>query len=611
MSGVTRTCGKEAKGGGLSLPVLAPKPRRSKAGPRRAAVLTLLYVVMIGHFLLWLRYGMTLSPIEPSESMSTLNRGEVNAGFVFFTLAILATLVFGRFVCGWGCHIVALQDLCGWAMKKARIRPKPMRTRLLVLAPLALALYMFVWPTFHREVLTPILSAAIGGVPAWLGDSGPRPEFRNAFMVQDFWATFPPWYIAVPFLAVCGFACVYFLGNKGFCTYGCPYGGFFGVADRFAPGRIIVNEDCEQCGHCTAACTSNVRVHEEVRDFGMVVDPGCMKCLDCVSVCPNHALRFGFTAPAAGSARVKRARHGRRTNYDLTLRAEIVLGILGVALFAGFRGMFDLVPMLMAMGLAGIGVFLAWKLGSMLVTQNVRLQNLQLRRRGRVTALGAVFVPVAALFLAAGVWGAVVQYHLRRALVLDSTVAVPATAYLAAGYTAGPGTASAAAAAIGHLERADAVAEGGYGWSLSPDLLLRLASLRAITGDFSGASRAMQRAIVARRPSDELRAYATQLFVRAGAALVEGNRLPEAVAAYRGASDLNPASGPLRAQYGLALLAAGGTAAGLAAIDDAIRLEPANPQWPLAKAGILDSLGRHEEAADVRRQAGGLGAGQK
>ena len=64
--------------------------------------------------------GQTVSPIEPSEAMYTLQNGAVNAGFIFFTLAILATLIFGRFVCGWGCHIVALQDFCAWLLKKIR-----------------------------------------------------------------------------------------------------------------------------------------------------------------------------------------------------------------------------------------------------------------------------------------------------------------------------------------------------------------------------------------------------------------------------------------------------------------------------------------------------------
>ena len=35
----------------------------------------------------------------------------------------------------------------------------------------------------------------------------------------------------IPFLFIVGFMTVYFLGSKGFCTYGCPYGGVFGIAD--------------------------------------------------------------------------------------------------------------------------------------------------------------------------------------------------------------------------------------------------------------------------------------------------------------------------------------------------------------------------------------------
>lgn len=53
-------------------------------------------------------------------------------------------------------------------------------------------------------------------------------------MVTDFWQTFPGVVMAVPFLLVCGCVAVWFLGQKGFCTYACPYGGFFAL-DRYAP----------------------------------------------------------------------------------------------------------------------------------------------------------------------------------------------------------------------------------------------------------------------------------------------------------------------------------------------------------------------------------------
>ena len=62
--------------------------------------------------------GKTVSPIEPSETMYTLQQGFDQRGFIFFTLAILATLIFGRFVCGWGCHILALQDFLRMAAEE-------------------------------------------------------------------------------------------------------------------------------------------------------------------------------------------------------------------------------------------------------------------------------------------------------------------------------------------------------------------------------------------------------------------------------------------------------------------------------------------------------------
>src|SRR5206468_11217239 len=105
--------------------------RKSKTSRWRAAALIALNLFMIANIIQWQIMGKTVSPIEPSETMYTLQKGFVNAGFIFFGLAILATLVFGRFVCGWGCHILALQDLCGWLLKKMRLNPKPFRSRLL------------------------------------------------------------------------------------------------------------------------------------------------------------------------------------------------------------------------------------------------------------------------------------------------------------------------------------------------------------------------------------------------------------------------------------------------------------------------------------------------
>src|SRR5580765_2498076 len=155
------TSEKVEKNRSRRLPILNNAPERkdgmreSRTARWRAVALITLTLLMIAHVIQWWIMGKTVSPIEPSETMYTLQNGAINAGFIFFTLAILGTLVFGRFVCGWGCHIVALQDLCAWMLKKFGLTPRPFRSRLLVFVPLVAALYMFVWPTFSRYLAGP------------------------------------------------------------------------------------------------------------------------------------------------------------------------------------------------------------------------------------------------------------------------------------------------------------------------------------------------------------------------------------------------------------------------------------------------------------------------
>jgi len=356
--------------------------RKSKTGRWRAAALITLNLFMIAHIIQWRVMGRTVSPIEPSETMHTLQKGFVNAGFIFFTLAILATLILGRFVCGWGCHILALQDLCGWLLKKIGLHPKPFRSRLLVYVPLIGALYMFVWPTAYRMFHNPENAPLI-------------PEFTNHLVTTNFWQTFPSVAVAIPFLFICGFVTVYFLGQKGFCTYACPYGGFFGLADKFSPGKIRVTPACNQCGHCTATCTSNVLVHAEVKQYGMVVDPGCMKCMDCVSVCPNDALYFGFGKPTI----LVPKSNAIRKSYSLTWPEEIVGALVFLGSFLAVRGVYALVPFLMALGSATVTTFLTLKLWRLLRAKELSFYRFNLKSSGKIRKAGWAFAAFACAWI--------------------------------------------------------------------------------------------------------------------------------------------------------------------------------------------------------------------
>jgi tetratricopeptide (TPR) repeat protein/NAD-dependent dihydropyrimidine dehydrogenase PreA subunit len=436
----------------------APRPaiRRSRAGRWRAWVLIAIYVAVALHVAHWWRTGSTLSPLEPSESIAFSKRGIVNAGTIFFALTILSTLVFGRWFCGWACHVVALQDLCRWMLIKVGLRPRPVQLGVLGAVPWLVFAYMF---------LAPLLQRVLHG-----DDLSPR---ALAVTTTTFWATFPGWVMAIATFAVCGFAIVWFLGAKGFCTYGCPYGAIFGVVDQLAPVRIRVTDACEGCGHCTAVCSSNVRVHQEVRDWGMVVDAGCMKCLDCVSVCPKDALYVGAGTPAL-FAKPRRElaqpkvgaleRYGRiavlagfvfatlwvlldfnadhdgrlmlalgslslvvaflfrgkaRRAVEYSLAEELVLAAVFLGALYAYRGFQpfgsrDGFPLLCALGMSAITAYLVVQLLRTAARANVTLQRLELRRNGRLTGAGALFIAAMVGVLAFGARGAAAQ-HARRA----------------------------------------------------------------------------------------------------------------------------------------------------------------------------------------------------
>jgi polyferredoxin/Flp pilus assembly protein TadD len=368
--------------------------RKSKTGRWRGAVLALVNLLMVAHLVQWWIMGRTVSPIEPSETMHTLQRGAINAGFIFFSLAILATLIFGRFVCGWGCHILALQDFCGWMLKKIGITPKPFRSRLLIYVPIIAALYMFVWPTAYRFFSS--------------SEPGPLiPKFTNHLVTNNFWETFPSVAVAIPFLFICGFLTVYFLGQKGFCTYACPYGGFFGLADKLAPWKIRVTDACNQCGHCTATCTSNVLVHAEVKAYKMVVDPGCMKCMDCISVCPNDALYFGFGKPTVA---VPKADAIPR-NYSLTWPEEVLGTVAFLGSFLSVRSVYGLVPFLMALGCAAVTTFLVLKTRRLLKASDVYFHRFNLKSAGKIQKTGWGFLVVSIVWIALSAHSGWVRFH--------------------------------------------------------------------------------------------------------------------------------------------------------------------------------------------------------
>jgi len=447
----------------------------------RVVVLIGVHVLIALHVAHYLLARRTISPVEPSETMYALELGLLNAGCAFFVLAILSTLVLGRFFCGWGCHVVALQDLCGAMMRRIGIRPRPLRSRLLLLAPVALAAYMFAWPTFKREVL---------------GQGPPFPGWQLHLTTTDFWRTFPGPGFAVLTLVTCGFVAVYLLGSKGFCTYGCPYGAFFSFADRLAPVRIVA-EGCQQSGQCTPACTSNVLVHLEVKRHAMVVDSGCMKCMDCVAACPNEALSVGLAKPSILVGKPASASQGW-----LPWSEEILVASVALVATLAFRGLYDGPPLLMAVALGGISAFVALELLHLARRDTVRLQSFTLRAGGEISRAGRAFMVVGTLWMLFVAHSSFVQWHRVRGVRALGRTEIGREAVLSGRFDESATTAShrrALDAASHHLELARRI-----GLVHVAEIDLGLAWCHLLRGREEPAE-ALIREVLARKPKDPAR----------------------------------------------------------------------------------------------------------
>jgi 4Fe-4S dicluster protein/4Fe-4S binding protein/tetratricopeptide repeat protein len=376
----------------------------------RIATLVFVHVCIAVHIIHWKLAGTTLSSIQLSDAGRFAAEGVATASVFFFGLLLLVTLLFGRFFCSWGCHMLALQEICRLLLGRIGIRPKLIRSRVLMFVPLYAAFVIYFQPVLER---------------VWFKQPFPTPAL--ALESDQLWAGLPGPVDAVVIL-VGGLLMVYLLGSLSFCKYVCPYGALFRLADTAALGRIRLAGDCDGCGLCTAACTTGVRVHEEVQRFAMVANSGCMRCFECVSACPRRVLAYRLGRPALTA--VNRA---GLTRYAFSLGEELlVLGLLVISFFA-LHGLYDAVPLLISLIASVVVAYLGVVMMRVLLQPHVVLRGIALKRSRRLSRAGTAFVAGTAVLLLLLVQSVLIQYHQHRAAAALDALQFPRlqTAYSA------------------------------------------------------------------------------------------------------------------------------------------------------------------------------------
>ncbi len=260
--------------------------------------------------------------------------------FSLFSLMMLgATLIIGRFFCGWACPLGAIIDICGI---KAKNRDMGLFRNIKYFILGLIVIFAFigiqiVW-IFDPLVITarfislnfiPSFTLALDKVFIFLIKSfnfyAPLYDFYRMLKLSVLGTKifyFPHSLITLSFFVmICGLA----LATKRFwCRIICPLGAVYSIVAKFS----ILSRRVDKCINCMK-CKVDCRMSAINEDMSYKKGE-CILCMDCVYDCPVHATRFAWPAkPAKPQAK------------DSITRKDFLFLIASSFLFLGFKGRED------------------------------------------------------------------------------------------------------------------------------------------------------------------------------------------------------------------------------------------------------------------------------
>ncbi|WP_320169424.1 4Fe-4S binding protein [Maridesulfovibrio sp.] len=255
------------------------------------------------------------------------------AGFLF---VLGATLLFGRIYCSFVCPLGSLQDAFSRVAHIRRFRSAKKRYRysaphnvlrygilaLTVIFPaVGIGLPLNILDPFSNfgrilsDIARPVV-LIINNATAYLAEAFGYP---GVYHVQMPSVSIVSLGTAFLMLLVAGWLSA--RHGRLYCNSICPVGTLLGLISKYSLFRVrIVPSACRECGACERICKSGCI------DIGKKsVDPTrCVGCYNCLSVCPDQAMRLSFAIPKDSEREVPPA--GRR-NF-LTVFTALGLGFV-------------------------------------------------------------------------------------------------------------------------------------------------------------------------------------------------------------------------------------------------------------------------------------------
>lgn len=214
--------------------------------------------------------------------VSCIYKGNISWESVKYSVWMLvatvpATVLVGRFFCGFFCSFGAVQDLLWFGSHRLRAlfpgkRNLKKADRIFRFAKYAVLFYfiIFIW----------------SGVTA-VKTAGPWQVFGQ-------YVSFGHWPGLKPLLSVGGVLLLFiFIGSlfvqRFFCRYFCPMGAIYSLISQTSFLKIDKpREECGKCHLCTSKCTMGMDLTKKDRIAG----GECISCQKCVSWCPKGNVHF-------------------------------------------------------------------------------------------------------------------------------------------------------------------------------------------------------------------------------------------------------------------------------------------------------------------------------
>lgn len=227
---------------------------------------------IISLFLLPGLYILAFDQLKTIYKMSiggSFNFINIFPSLIEFSTVIFATILLGRFFCGWFCTFGAYNDLIYYLNKKIfkvkfEINPK-------IDAILKYTKYLVL-------VLIIAISWTIGSTI--LKSTSPWDAFAQITDISTVISTFAIGFILLILITVGSF----FI-ERFFCRYLCPLGAIFTLISKISIFKI--NKPSSDCGKCRA-CTNSCSMSLPLYNVETVKGGECINCLKCVEVCPRN-----------------------------------------------------------------------------------------------------------------------------------------------------------------------------------------------------------------------------------------------------------------------------------------------------------------------------------